>query len=78
LKAQGKMLPNHKFGDYNQDFANMLGQLEMWVSLKMTKKKESNYKYENLEATDASRIEDLIYRVCWDCRSYSKFKNTQQ
>lgn len=28
LKVEGKMLPNHKFEDYDQDFANMLEQVE--------------------------------------------------
>ena len=59
-KFKDKKLPSQKFEDYNQDFTNMLEQLEKWVSLKMAKKGESNYKSED---EDISINEDSVHLV---------------
>lgn len=40
------MLPNKKFEDYNQAFAKMLEQMELWISSKAAKEK-ANHRFED-------------------------------
>ena len=58
LKVEGKIISSQKFEGYKQSFENMLKKFETWVSVKMEKKKEKNYKYEDLEAYDTALVEE--------------------